>query len=222
MNDSFRITEKETVKTLIYEIIKVNIKDREIETTYKFERLEGKVVSENNGIKIKEYTLKTNNPNIIILTIWEDKCAVNGGIIKDGKLIISSKSKGIRYKAVKINQSAEYFKYEPSENRKILIIDLEDGKELKEEKIVYNDKEYITCKIVPNKKYLAIEFRFGISKIIVIGMCKFEKEKGKYIATIDPRESQRIDYEFFLRNIEKNMSKEIILEDRQEISKEGF
>ena len=39
MNDSFRITEKETVKTLIYEIIKVNIKDREIETTYKFERL---------------------------------------------------------------------------------------------------------------------------------------------------------------------------------------
>ena len=144
---------------------------------YFLEKLKSKVLSvvEESDISIKEYYLDDEIAEIITIAIWENKYIINGGIVKNNEMVLSTKPKGSRFVPADVVSDSEYFSYIPSEKRKIFLIDLETANEVIPEKIVKDGNEYMVCKIDPGKKYLAIEYRFGTHKIIATGICKFEK-----------------------------------------------
>lgn len=204
---SFKITESSGVKNIIYQIDKEK-KENENDIIYKITRVKSKTITNEDYI-IKKFMMDDVNKELLLLSVWKDKYIINGGYVNDKELVVSSKPKGAKYTNIETNTDIEYFSYTPSEDRKIIIINLDTAEELKEKKIIDDGKEYIVCELKPNKKYLAIEFRFGSYRTVAVGICKFEKKNEKYYADIDPTEARRIDYDLFIDSINKDMSKKI-------------
>ena len=171
---SFKVSEKNNMNSVIYAITSKMIGEKK---EYFLEKLESKVLNiiKESDISIKEYYFDDEIAEIITIAIWGNKYIINGGVVKNNEMILSTKPKGSRFIPADIVRDSEYFSYIPSEKRKIFLIDLETANEIIPERIVKAGNEYMVCKIDPGKKYLAIEYRFGTHKIIATGICKFEK-----------------------------------------------
>ena len=101
------------------------------------------------------------------------------------------------------------FVYEPTEKRKIFVIDLETGKEVDSEIINNGEKNIRMCRINVGKKYFAFEYRIQDIRTIACGLCKFEMLDGKFNISVDEMETNRINYDLLKENISKGMSKSI-------------
>lgn len=216
---SFKITELKDTKTLVYQLVKEQTRSKaDVLDDIKLVKLD----KESEKIKVNEsesnistYYINSDNAEIILITMWDNKYIVNGGMFDGKELKISTKPKGIVYNKFENNKEPEYFSYIPSENRKVFLIDLDKGQELELEKVVKDGIEYKLCSLKPNHKYLAIEYRGGEYKTIATGVCNFEKGEDKYVAIINPEEARRIEYVSFELEIEKgNYRKVPILKEK--------
>ena len=138
------------------------------------------------------------------------------GEIKGDSLNICTKPKGIHFSEIDLNDFDNFsmmeektFVYEPTEIRKIFIIDLETGKEVDSVMVWDGKKRVRICTINVGRKYFAFEYRLQDKRTIACGMCKFEMIDGKFNIVVDERETNRIDYDHLKENISKGMSKSI-------------
>ena len=138
------------------------------------------------------------------------------GEIKGDSLNICTKPKGIHFSEIDLNDfdnlsmmEEKTFVYEPTETRKIFIIDLETGKEVDSAMVWDGKKKVRICTINVGRKYFAFEYRVQEKRTIACGMCKFEMADGKFNIVVDEKETNRINYDLLKENINKGMAKSI-------------
>ena len=107
------------------------------------------------------------------------------GEIKGDSLNICTKPKGIHFSEIDLNDfdnlsmmEEKTFVYEPTETRKIFIIDLETGKEVDSVMVWDGKKRVRICTINVGRKYFAFEYRLQEKRTIACGMCKLESISG--------------------------------------------
>lgn len=209
----FKITDMDGVSTCIYVIKGLEEKDgNEYPFLSKIDVKEEK----KGGYTIKSFELADDEKEIILLSILKDKVVINAGEVNGEVLNICTKPRGIRYKEIDFDDfdnmsqvEEKVFVYEPTEKRKIFVIDLETGKEVDSEIIKNGEKNVRICRINVGKKYFAFEYRIQDKRTIACGMCKFEMLNGKFNIVVDEKETNRINYDLLKENISKGMSKSI-------------
>ena len=159
----FKITDMDGVSTCIYVIKGLEEKDgNEYPFLSKIDVKEEK----KGGYTIKSFELADDEKEIILLSILKDKVVINAGEVNGEVLNICTKPRGIRYKEIDFDDfdnmsqvEEKVFVYEPTEKRKIFVIDLDTGKEVDSEIISNGNKKVRICKINVGKKYFAFEYR---------------------------------------------------------------
>ena len=209
----FKITDMDGVSTCIY-VIK-GLEEKEGNEYPFLNKID--VKEEKKGeYTIKSFELDDNEKEIILLSILKDKVVINAGEVTNDSLNICTKPRGIRYKEIDFDDfdnmsqvEEKVFVYEPTEKRKIFVIDLDTGKEVDSEIISNGNKKVRICKINVGKKYFAFEYRIQDKRTIACGMCKFEMADGKFNIVVDEKETNRINYDLLKENINKGMAKSI-------------
>lgn len=205
------ITEINGSNTFMYSVI--NSDSENIENV-KIKKIETETKNIDKDKKIRIFNLSSQDNEIIVITVMEDKVVINGAKVKNGVFNISTKPRGIRYTKQEIGVKEEVeFIYEYSEERRIYIIDVDTGEEVNSGIHIREGRKYRTCKIIPEKKYLAFEYRTGGQKVVGAGICSFNEQMDKYEVKINELETNRVDFENILTEIENGNKQEITMQE---------
>lgn len=234
MKRKFSLTDKDGVNTYLYHIKEKNVEfytekqkimdDEIILTSFNRKKEYAKVYNleqlsceqEKNGEL--GYILRTYNFNdmdnseILIVTLQDDRVYISIAKVEDDKIYIANDKIIIFFKNIEIVKSKEEFIYTPSVDRKIFIIDIENGEVIDPKFHIIGGKKEGKCILFPNKKYLAIEIRGKQNRTIATGICEFRENNNKYKTIINDNEAKRLNLDKILKEI-KNKSRVFGLTD---------
>ncbi len=172
----FSITDPQGVKTIIYEVNKMDKETAKNGPKYTIERLY--FTEEIVGEKTKK-TFYVNEPKpegnkLLFLSFGNEKVVINNGFLEGNKVQIVKKPMPFKFKTIYSEEEIEYkdVEYTPNLKRPISIIDPETTEEVKP--ILYFDENTNEvkgkCKLKANKNYFAFEVRdFSYYNVYVVG-----------------------------------------------------
>ncbi len=171
----FSITDREGVKTVIYQVNKTEKEYLKEYPKYTVERLDftEELVGNLNRKTFYVEEPKKESNQLVILSFDKDKVVINNGILENDKVKISKKPMPFKFKTIYPEKSEEYTEvnYTPNLKRPISIIDPETTEEIKP--VLYFDEKTDEvkgkCKLKPHKSYFVFEIRDENGKINLVG-----------------------------------------------------
>lgn len=243
MDNILRIIDNKDTKTYLYKIVENKILQKEnneiednIEDIKKFssnnvfdemfiiqklmkteKKIGDKVINEFN---IFEEDNISRSEEYVVLIVKKEKVSVNIAKIWNEKLEISKTNYEINFKEIENTKEKATFKYTPKKDRKIFLVNIENGEIISPQLYFIDQKQVGICELELNKKYFAIEIRNDKkTRKLVFGICSFNKEIDKFKTFIGENEAKRIDIDKELNKILKGDKIILNLIKKNEIEK---
>jgi len=159
----FSVVEREGVRTVIYQVQETDDSEEYPKATIQRLLSRSQLVGETTKKTFYVEKVGPDADKIIILSFMKDRVIVNNGRLLENEVRISKKPIPLKFDTLYSDKETEFkeFRYTPSLQRPITVIDIETTEEIKP--VLYIDKETNEvrgkCILKPFKPYFAFEVR---------------------------------------------------------------